>query len=71
MVYVMISLVSLLLLGAGVALIAYVIGTNSDKIVDALLGRPQAQQTAIRPTARVRTPVRTLANRPPLLRAAA
>lgn len=71
MVYVMISLVSLLLLGAGIALIAYVVGTNSDKIVDALLGRPQAQHTATRPAARMRARVRTLANRPPPLRAAA
>ena len=71
MVYVMISLVSLLLLSAGVALIAYVVRTNSDKIVDALLGRPQAQQTAVRPAARIRMPVRTLAYRPLPLRAAA
>jgi len=71
MIYVGISLVTLLLLSSAVALIAYVIATNSGKIIDALLGRPPTRPVQIRRTQRTRAPVRTASRPPSPLRAAA
>ena len=70
MVYFVISLISLLLLSASVALIGYVVGTNFDRIVDALLGRPMARQDRGCSVQHVRKPVRTVSRRPLALRAA-
>ena len=71
MVYFVISLLSLMLLGAGIALIGYTLGSNGNRIIDVLLGRPQLLHVQTRAARRVRASIRALPRRPLSLRAAA
>ena len=70
MVYVAISLVSLMLLSASVALIGYIVGTDLDRIIDALRGRPITRRVHARSMVRMLAPVRTGPRHPLALRAA-